>query len=304
MVLGKFVRTASGYREIISNDHPVFKPEANRYFLYISYACPWANRCLAMLKLKGLDHIIDVAVVHPTWQKTKPDNVEDKHFGWVFFDSTDSNAIPLKNGNGCGSFAPSACTVDPINHVRSVRDLYELSADKIGKFSVPVLWDTKTRQIVNNESSEILRMFNANFQPWAKGPFANHDFYPENLRSKVDGLNEWIYTGINDGVYKCGFAKAQAAYDKAVVELYESLDRVEAILATNRYLAGETFTEADIRLFMTLVRFDEVYVVYFKCNVKRMIDYPNIRDYLREIYQIPQMTQSINMEHIKMHYFT
>lgn len=305
---GKFLRTAAGYREIISPDHPVFKPAANRYHLYISYACPWANRCLAILYLKGLEGVIGFTAVHPTWQRSRPNDNDDQHKGWTFFDS--EHDAPLKSSAGYGSFAPSGCEPDRLNDAKFVRDLYELSNDTLGKYSVPVLWDTETKQIVNNESSEIIRMFNSQFDAFANKdsahPYANHDFYPLALREAIDAANAWIYPSINDGVYKCGFARSQAAYDEAVTELFAALARVESILATQRYIvSNDTVTEADIRLFMTLVRFDEVYVVYFKTNVTSLqTGYPNIRQYLRDIYQLPMMNQAVNMEHIKMHYFT
>ena len=158
--------------------------------------------------------------------------------------------------------------------------------------------------IVNNESSEILRMISTAFDKWATGPFANMDFYPEDMRSEIDRINDLVYSSINDGVYKCGFSRTQNAYNDAVTELYSGLDKVEEILHKNRYLLGNTLTEADIRLFMTLVRFDEVYVVYFKCNVKRIIDYPNIRNYCRDLYQFPGVAECISINHIKTHYFT
>lgn len=313
---GHFVRTAAGFREIISPDHPIFKPAPNRYHLYISYACPWANRCLAVLYLKGLENVIGVTVVHPTWQKTKPGVEEDKHCGWAFFDS--GKDAPLRTATGHGSFAPAGCSLDPSSvHARFIRDLYEASRDKLGKYSVPVLWDNETNQIVNNESSEILRMFNqfgsdASFQmiDHAQGPLARHDLYPLHLRPAIEEMHSWIYPGINDGVYKCGFARTQTAYDTAVKDLYASLDRVEDILSRQRYLVLDpetqrsVLTEADIRLFMTLVRFDEVYVVYFKCNLRTVSSYPAIRNYMRDMYQLPTMARAINMEHIKMHYFT
>jgi putative glutathione S-transferase len=206
---GKFTRTASGYRTFISNDHPIYKPEAGRYHLYISYACPWANRCLALLKLKGLDHVISFSAVHPTWQKTKPNDPEDKHHGWAFYDS--STKVPLVGPSGYGAFAPGACELDHINHANFIRDLYEQVDDPFKKFSVPVLWDIKTKTIVNNESSEIIRMFNSSFAEFATGPFATHDFYPTGLQSAIDATNDWIYPDINDGVYKCGFAKSQSS---------------------------------------------------------------------------------------------
>ena len=167
-----------------------------------------------------------------------------------------------------------------------------------------MLWDKKTNTIVNNESSEIVRMFTQAFDEWATGPNKALDLYPEALRAQIDAVNDWVYPGINDGVYKSGFAKSQAAYDEAVTTLFESLDRVEEILSQSRYLVGNALTEADIRLFMTLVRFDEVYVVYFKCNVKRIADYPHMRNYLRDIYQTPGVRECISIEHIQTHYYT
>lgn len=301
-VQGKFVRTAAGYREIISNEHPIFKPEFDRYHLYISYACPWANRCLAVLKLKGLETCIKFTVVHPTWQRTKPDNPNDQHCGWAFYQS--NSQPPLSNPNGHGSFSPSGCDPDPNAGANFIRDLYEKSNDTLGKFSVPVLWDKYTNTIVNNESSEIVRMFTKEFDAWATGPMAGLDLYPVSLRSSIDEVNGWIYPNINDGVYKCGFAKSQIAYDEAVTNLYAALNRLEEHLGTSRFLnSNSAITEADIRLFMTLVRFDEVYVVYFKCNVRRISDYNNIHNYVRDIYQMHGMSDCINMEHIKIHYY-
>jgi putative glutathione S-transferase len=303
---GKFVRVASGYREIISHEHPVYKPEKGRYHLYISYACPWANRCLAVLKLKGLSDVISFTVVHPTWQKTKPNDANDKHFGWAFYDS--KSRIPLKNPNGFGSFVADGCEPDPINDAKFVRDLYELSNDQIKKYSVPVLWDKKTSSIVNNESSEIIRMFNSAFNEFiqpASSPYAIHDFAPAHLLKEIDEINDFVYPNINDGVYRSGFAKSQAAYEDAVEKLFRALDRIEnEFLSKRRYLLGNTLTESDIRLFMTLVRFDEVYVVYFKCNLKTLMhDYPNIQNYLRELYQIKEIQETISMDHIKIHYY-
>lgn len=298
---GKFVRTASGYREVIGSQ--AFPVEAHRYHLYISLACPWANRCLAMLKLKGLEEIVGVTVVHPVWQRTRPENPEDSHCGWAFYDSASQEK--WSNPKGMGSFSPQKCTLDVDSSLHFVRDLYERSDDRIGKYSVPVLWDKKRQTIVNNESSEIVRMFNSTFSDYSKGPFAGHDFYPAELREEVDAVNDWVYTDINDGVYKCGFARSQQAYDEAVERLYAALDRVESILSKQRYLVGDgqVLTEADLRLFMTLVRFDEVYVVYFKCNKRRVADYEHIHQYLRELYQLPNMADCIDMDHIKMHYF-
>ncbi len=203
-----------------------------------------------------------------------------------------------------GKFSPAGCTPDVINGCKTIRELYELSGDTLGKYSVPVLWDTHTSRIVNNESSEIIRMLTREFDEWATGDFKSHDFYPEPLRAEIDEVNAWVYPGINDGVYKCGFAKTQLAYDEAAAELAAALDRLELLLSSQRYLVKGGLTEADIRLFMTLVRFDEVYVVYFKCNSKTISEYFNIRNYCRDLYQLPGMADAINMEHIKMHYFT
>jgi glutathionyl-hydroquinone reductase len=293
---GKFRRTEAGFRNKIDLTGE-YAAGLDRYHLYISYACPWANRCLAVLQLKGLEHVIGVSVVHPTWQKTRPSDVEDGHTGWVFRNEDDP---PLSTATGYGSFSSAGVIPDNINKASSIRELYELSNDKTGKYSVPVLWDKKTSTIVNNESSEIIRMFNSEFNAFAKNP--ELDLYPEDLRKKIDEVNEWIYPNINNGVYCCGFAKLQSAYDKASKDLFENLDRVEEILSRQRYITGNRFTEADIRLFMTLVRFDEVYVVYFKTNYKKIEEYPNMMNYCRELYQM--MQTAINMDHIKTHYFT
>lgn len=313
---GKFVRVASGFREIISESHPVYKPEAGRYHLYISYACPWANRCLVMAKLKGLldYNIINFTAVHPTWQKTKPNDPNDRHFGWAFYDSSANPPVVLTNPSGYGRFVIAGCSPDPNNtSVQFIRDLYELSNDTIKKFTVPVLWDKKTNTIVNNESSEIMRIFNSTFNHLLPSsasstelPYLHHDFYPVELQSTINEMNEFVYSNINDGVYKCGFAKTQLAYDEAISNLYSALDKVEAILSKQRYLTSSTIvTEADIRLFMTLIRFDEVYIVYFKCNWKILLyDYPMITSYMKELYQIIGMKECIDMNHIKTHYFT
>ncbi len=299
---GKFVRTAAGFREIISSEHPVYKPEFGRYHLYISFACPWANRCLAVINMKGLQDCIGFTAVHPTWQKTKPGDAEDTHCGWAFYDS--KSGMPLSGPTGYGSFATPGCELDTINGANFIRDLYEKSNDTHHKYSVPVLWDKQTGTIVNNESSEIVRMFTSVFDEWATGSQAALDLYPVAQRAAIDAVNDWVYPNINDGVYKCGFAKSQAAYDDAIEHLTTALHRLESVLDATRYVAGDTFTEADLRLFMTLVRFDEVYVVYFKCNVARLVDFPNIRQYLRDVLQLPGMRQSINMEHIKTTYYT
>ena len=297
---GSFKRTASAFREIISPTHATFQPEANRYHLYISLACPWANRCYSMLHLKGLEKAIGVTIVHPTWARTRKDDPSDDHCGWQFYDS--SSKVPISSATGHGSFLIDKCTPDVLNGAAFVRDLYELAGDTLKKYSVPVLWDTKHRTIVNNESSDILRMFNEAFDGIALHPEV--DLYPAQLRGSIDEVNGWVYDSINNGVYKCGFAQSQTAYDTAMVNLYAGLDRVEGILSTQRYLVGSHFTEADLRLFMTLVRFDEVYVVYFKTNKKQIADYPHILNYCREIYQMPAIRATVDMDHIKTHYYT
>ena len=294
---GHFKRAASGFREIICQDHLLYKPEFGRYHLYFSYACPWANRTITVILMKGLSDCISYSVVHPTWQRTRPESETDLHCGWKF----DSGS--LANVNGMGSFRGHG-TIDHVNNCKYLRDVYELSNDVLGKYSTPVLFDKKTGTIVNNESSDIIRMFTSAFDEWATGPLASLDLYPVALRPEIDEANSWIYPGINDGVYKCGFAQTQHAYDVAMDSLYTSLDRLETHLSTNRYVVGNHFTEADIRLFMTLIRFDEVYVVYFKCDVKCIREYPNILNYCRELYQMYGISESIQMEDIKAHYFS
>jgi putative glutathione S-transferase len=235
------------------------------------------------------------------------------------------NILPV-SCNECTSRHPGAgCTADPNIGAKFIRDLYEASEDTNHKYTVPVLWDKRTNRIVNNESSEIIRMFTKvqyaflplvsmvvrtyllvpqEFNQWATGPMAELDLYPEAIHDKIKAVNDWVYPNINDGVYRCGFAKSQEAYDEAVNSLFEALERADLILSCSRYLVGDSLTEADIRLFMTLVRFDEVYVVYFKCNVKSIMDYPNLRNYCRDIYQLPGMAECISMQHIKTHYYT
>jgi len=251
-----------------------------------------------VLKLKGLDACIGFTAVHPTWQQTRPD--PDTHCGWAFYQSG-PDAKPLSNPTGMGSFSPSGCEANPHGKGGFVRDLYDESTTK---YTVPVLWDTRTSTIVSNESADIVRMLTQAFDEYATGPHAGLDLYPMSMRGEIDKVNDWVYPDINDGVYKCGFAKTQEAYDEAVTTLFASLHRVEETLSAQRYLLGASLTEADVRLFMTLVRFDEVYVVYFKCNMKNIRDFPHTQAYLRDLYQMPAMRDSVNMEHIKTHYFT
>lgn len=270
---GEFVRKDSTFRNVVTADGSSgFKAEAGRYHLYVSYACPWAHRTLILRKLKGLEKVISYDCV---------DWLLLSDVGWEFKEHQDT-----------------------INNCRYLKDIYfKAKPDYDGRFTVPVLWDKATKTIVNNESSEIIRMLNSEFNAYCPTvEQSNLDFYPADLRSKIDAINEWIYNDINNGVYKSGFATSQEAYDKAVLQLFKSLDKVEDILSKSRYLMGNQFTEADIRLFATLVRFDMVYHQHFKCNKKRIIDYPNMWNYIREIYQIPGVADTVNMEHIRNHY--
>ncbi|KAG2426855.1 hypothetical protein HYH02_014708 [Chlamydomonas schloesseri] len=295
---GEFKRTEAGYRNQIAPGTR-FEPEAGRYHLYVSLACPWACRCLSVLHMKGLADVIGVSVTHPTWQRTRPDDPADEHCGWVFRSPEDP---PLSSTTGFGAFPCTGCIPDTVNGAVNVRQLYDMANDTTGKYSVPVLWDKKEKTIVNNESSEIIRMFNSAFNDFAKNP--GLDLYPEALRAAIDEVNAWTYPSINNGVYRCGFATSQAAYDAAFQELFSALDRVEDILSRQRYLVGDVITEADVRLFQTLIRFDEVYVVYFKTNKRFLREYPNIAGYVRELYQEPGMKPAVDMYHIKTHYFT
>jgi putative glutathione S-transferase len=272
---GEFVRKPTSFHGQIKRDGTTgFLPEAGRYHLYVSLACPWAHRTLIVRKLKGLEGAISFDVVDPLLGSR----------GWSF----------EQNVGGA--------TGDRVGGHSLLREVYlEAAPDYEGSITVPVLWDREGETIVNNESSEIIRMQNSEFDAVAEHPEV--DLYPEALRSEIDALNEWIYPEINNGVYRCGFARKQEAYSRAVRTLFAALDRVEAILANSRYLCGEQLTEADVRLFTTLVRFDPVYVTHFKCNIRRLADYPNLWGYTRDIFQLPGVAETVNLEHIKRHYF-
>lgn len=272
---GEFVRRPTSFRSHIRADGSTdFVPEAGRYHLYVSLACPWAHRTLIYRKLKGLEDAIGVDVVDPFLPSG----------GWTL------------QGHVAGA------TGDRVNGFRRLREIYLHAApDFDGVVTVPVLWDKNTSVIVNNESSEIIRMLDEEFQDIAGNP--DMDLRPRALRDQIDGLNDWIYPEINNGVYRCGFARTQQAYSRAVGVLFAALDRAEAILATSRYLCGDQLTEADVRLFTTLVRFDAVYVTHFKCNIRRLVDYPNLWGYTRDVYQYPGVAETVDMEHIKGHYF-
>ncbi len=265
---GKFVREDAGFRDWIKNDsEAVFQPESGRYHLYVSLACPWAHRTLIFRKLKGLEPHIDVTVVCPDMLSQ----------GWQM-------GLP-----------------DPLfGHTRMHQIYTQAKPDYTGRVTVPVLWDKKTNTIVSNESSEIIRMFNSAFNDLT----GNHDdYYPEPLRRVIDEWNDYIYPNVNNGVYRCGFATSQEAYEEAFESLFSALDKIDAHLATHRYLAGNKITEADWRLFTTLVRFDAVYVGHFKCNKQRIADYVNIQGYLKELYQIDGIADTTDFYHIKRHYY-
>lgn len=276
---GCFIRGESQFRNWITTDGAPgaggeggFKAEAGRYHLYVSLACPWAHRTLIMRVLKGLEDMISVSVVH--WLMR-----ED---GWTF-----------KQGPGV--------IPDDLNGADFLHQVYTIAQPGYsGRVTVPVLWDKQRRTIVNNESSEIIRMLTSAFD--AVGAKSG-DYYPADLRRQIDAVNMRVYDGFNNGVYKAGFATSQAAYDEAVAGVFQTLDWLEERLARQRYLVGELLTEADIRLFTTLVRFDEVYHGHFKCNRHRIVDYPNIWNFTREIFQFPGIAGTVNMEHIKRHYY-
>lgn len=276
---GRFVRQDSQFRSWITADgrpgptgEGGFKAEPNRYHLYVSYACPWANRTLIMRKLKGLEDMISVSVVNP---------YRDEN-GWTFEPGEDVDR-------------------DPVLGAKYLYQIYtHVAPNYSGRVSVPVLFDLKQNKIVNNESSEIMRMFNSAFDDIGAN---DADFYPEDLRTEIDAINEEVYDKINNGVYKTGFATKQAVYDEEVTELFDMLDQLEERLASNRFLFGDRLTEADWRLFVTLIRFDSVYHGHFKCNLKRIVDYKNLWRYTRELYNYPGISETVNFKHIKDHYY-
>jgi putative glutathione S-transferase len=295
----------------LSDPDAEFPTQTGRYHLYVAYACPWAHRTLMTRALKGLEEAISVTVVHPIWQHTKPNL--DQHAGWMFGqpsssdnnkDDTTTTPSTWKNLEGRGGPFPAAYPnnePDPLMQAKSIREIYEAVGDTEGKYTVPILFDKHKKTIVSNESSEIIRMLNKEFNDMAKNP--DLDLYPDHSREAIDEVNAWVYPTINNGVYRCGFATTQAAYDVAIEQLTESFDRIEKILQSQRYIAGNVLTEADIRLFVTLVRFDEVYTVYFKTNTRSVANSHNMLNYCREIYQIPGVKETVNMEQIKAHYY-
>lgn len=276
---GRFVRSQAQWRDWITADgKPApgrtrgFKAEPGRYHLYVSLACPWAHRTLIFRELKRLQNFISVSVVHHHMGEN----------GWTFL-------------------AEDGATGDDLYGFDYLHQIYtKADPSYSGRVTVPVLWDKKEQTIVSNESAEIIRMFNSAFDEWGD---ASVDFYPKALRGEIDALNDMIYPAINNGVYRAGFATTQAAYEEAFGELFTMLDTLEERLSTQRYLTGDRLTEADWRLFTTLVRFDPVYVGHFKCNLRRIADYPNVSNYLRDLYQVPGVAGTVNMLHIKSHYY-
>ncbi|MHC5268798.1 glutathione S-transferase family protein [Enterococcus sp. LJL98] len=276
---GHFVRKGSQFRNWITADGSAgpsgeggFKAEAGRYHLYISFACPWASRTLLMRKLKGLEEMISLSVVNPYMAES----------GWTFM--PDQGVIS-----------------DPVIHADYLYQIYTHSEPTYsGRVTVPVLFDKQTGKIVNNESSDIMRMFNDAFDTIGAIP---GDYYPEALRNQIDDINEFVYHKINNGVYKTGFATEQSVYEEEVQSLFSALDEIEERLSTRRYLVGDVLTEADWRLFVTLVRFDSAYVGHFKCNLRDLREYPNLWRYTRELYHYQGIKETVDFYHIKQHYY-
>ncbi len=270
---GRFVRQDSRFRDVVTADGSSgFPAEPGRYHLYVSLACPWAHRTIIVRRLKGLEDVISMSVVDP---------VRDER-GWAF-----------REGRGHGA--------DPVNGFDFLSEAY-LACDPSfsGRVTVPVLWDRQTGRIVNNESAEILRMLNAEFDAWGD---AGLDLYPEDLREEIDAVNDGVYRDVNNGVYRAGFATTQEAYGEAFDVLFAALEGLDRRLSRRRYLLGERITEADWRLFTTLIRFDAVYVGHFKCNLRRISDHAALWPYLRDLYQVPGVAETVDFDHIKRHYY-
>ena len=276
---GRFIRPATSFRNFVTADGSPgptgeggFAAAAGRYHLYVSLACPWAHRTLIFRALKKLDDVVSVSVTEPLYGKT----------GWEF-------------GTAGGG------TSDSVNGKATLAEIYLLADPHYtGRVSVPVLWDKKRRTIVNNKSSEIIRMLNAAFEAFTD---VRTDYYPAELRGEIDRVNDLVYPNVNNGVYRAGFATSQAAYEEAARGVFAAFDQLEARLSRQRYLVGRHTTEADWRLFTTLVRFDTVYYGHFKCNLRRLADYPNLWNYTRDLYQAPGIAETVSIDHIKRHYY-
>ena len=270
---GSFKRLESVFRHNISDDDDKYIPETNRYHLYVSYACPWAHRTLIFRKLKKLESHISVDYIHP----------DMLDMGWSF-----ETNFPDTTG-------------DTIHNKKYAHEIYQISDNKVStKATVPILWDKKTHTIVNNESSEIIRIMNQSFNKISKN---YDDYYPVNLRAEIDDINDVIYKNINNGVYKTGFSRTQSSYDDAVQKLFSSLEMIENKLEHRVYLVGNILTEADIRFVPTLLRFDSVYYVHFKCSLKKISEFKNISRYLKNLYSNDAISSTTNFEHIKRHYY-
>ena len=270
---GRFVRQATSFRDWVSaGGDSVFPAQAGRYHLYVAWACPWAHRTAILRKLKGLEEVVGLSAVGSFLG-------ED---GWAFYD--EPGVIP-----------------DNVNSAHFLREIYaKADPDYTGRVTTPVLWDKETGTIANNESREIVRMLDTEFEEFATTDAA---FFPTDLRDEIDETIDAIYEPINNGVYRAGFATKQEAYDEAVTDVFDALDHWEEVLSERRYLCGDRITEADWCMFPTLVRFDSVYHGHFKCNLRRIVDYPNLWGYLRDLYQQPGVAETVNMDHIKNHYY-
>jgi len=273
---GSWQRQKSAFGDWVRADGSTeFPAEAGRYHLYVCKACPWAHRAMIVRRLKGLEGVIGMTVVDP---------IRDDR-GWRF-----------------GGHDPAHGEPDPLHDWTYLSEAYAATdPDFDMRVTVPTLWDTRTNRIVNNESGDVMRMLGSEFDAFATNP--DLDLYPTELRGEIDSINEWVYATVNNGVYACGFAVSQSAYEDAFIQLFASLDRIEGMLAERRYLTGAVITEADWRLFTTLVRFDAVYVGHFKTNQRRIIDYPNLWGYARELAQVEGVWATVDMDHIKRHYY-
>ncbi|WP_438467879.1 glutathione S-transferase family protein [Streptococcus pluranimalium] len=276
---GKFVRSQAQFRNWITADGSAgptgkegFKAESDSYHLYISLACPWASRTLIIRKLKGLEEHISLSIVNPYMLE----------HGWTFEDY------------------PGVISDSLFNSQYMYQVYLKADPNYSGRVTVPVLWDKETKTIVSNESSDIIRMFNTAFNDITRN---TDDYYPENLRTEIDHINEFVYDKVNNGVYKTGFATKQSVYEKELQNLFSGLDQLENRLASQNWLVGNSMTEADIRLFTTLVRFDPVYFGHFKCNLKRLVDYPNLWEYTKRIYNLSGIAETVDFDHIKTHYY-
>jgi len=270
---GEFKRQADVFRQWVTADGSSgFPAAADRYHLYVSWACPWAHRTIIVRRLKQLEGVIGMTVVDP---------IRDER-GWAFREG------------------PSH-SLDPVNDFQFLSEAYEATdPDYRGRVTVPVLWDKKTKRVVTNSDDDLMRMFNSSFNRFTGSTI---DLYPKDLQKEIDDLNAFIFENVNDGVYRAGFATSQQAYERAVRRLFDALDELDARLADRRYLFGSQFVETDWRLFVTLVRFDAVYHGHFKCNIRRIIDYPNLFGYLKDLYQLDGIAQTVNFDHIKRHYY-